>query len=149
MPPRPRRDRPTDSRPSREGGGGPVVGDAAAEVARFAQLVREQAKREQARVADERRRAAEERRKADEAAAEGRRLDEARAAKERAARALKSARARGTNAAVAEAEQAYKRALADLLAVEHGERPAWAPVAAEAPEAAAEEPEADEDGAPG
>ena len=137
MPPRPRRDRKPDAAPI-------APADAAADVARFAELVRAQRKREQAQVADDRRRAADERRRADEAQAESRRHADARDAKERAARQLKQVRARGSNVAVAEAEAGYKQALADLLAIEQGARPAWAPAPPE-PEAATE-PEAEAEG---
>ena len=132
MPPRPRRDRQPDAAPI-------APADAAADVARFADLVRAQRKREQAKQADDRRRVADDRRKAEEAQAESRRHADAGDAKELAARQLKQVRARGSNAAVAEAEAAYKQALADLLAIEQGERPAWAPAPPE-PEAAEPEP---------
>ena len=156
MPPRPRRDRPTDrptSPPAGAGaaGGKPGAGAAAAadDVRRFAELVRSQQAREKARVADDRRRATEVRQRADDAAADERRLAYARQAKERAARRLKEARSSRSNAAVAEAEDGYKQALADLLALETGERPSWAPPVPEPdpePDAALEpasEPDAD------
>ena len=136
MPPRPRRDRQPNAAPI-------APADAAADVARFAALVRAQRKREQAKLADDRRRVADDRRKAEEAQAESRRHADARDAKERAARQLRQVRARGSNAAVAEAETAYKQALADLLAIEQGERPAWAPPPPEREVEAATEPEAE------
>ena len=125
MPPRPRRDRPQTEQPDRS-----------ADVARFAELVRAQQQRVRSEQADGRRRAAEQRRQTEAAEAESRRHVAAQEAKERAARDLKRVRARGTNVDVAVAESAYKQALADLLAIEHGERPAWAPSPA-APEAEA------------
>ena len=119
-------------------GSGGAPQDRADDVRRFAELVRAQQAKERARVSDERRRADEARRAADTAAAEARRLTGATEAKERAARRLKDVRARGSNAAVADAEADYKQALADLLAIEHGERPSWAPAPPEpAPEAGA------------
>lgn len=101
---------------------------AAADVRRFAELLRAKEANERESAAAERRRAAADRERLDAERAQLRLLDDARSAKERAARRLKEVRAgRSSNAAVAEAEAAYKVALADLLAAESGERPSWAP----------------------
>ena len=120
--------------------------EAADDVRRFAQLIKASEQKAKAERDAERRRVAEERRIADEADAEARRLDDAKDAKERAARTLKERRARGASAgSIAEAEAAYKAALAALLTVEQGEAPSWAPAppSSEAIDVAAEEHAAD------
>jgi hypothetical protein len=105
--------------------------EAADDIRRFAQLVKASEQKAKADRDAERRRVAEEQRIADEAEAEARRLEDAVAAKERAARTLKERRARGASAGlIAEAEATYKAALATLLTVEQGEPPAWAPITA-------------------
>lgn len=153
MPPRPRSDRRsnrTDApRPADGGRGAPVApgGSSAAsdDVRRFAELLRAQEAKKKAEVAEGRRRADAERARVEAEQAGERRLTGARSAKEQAARRLKDVRARGAaNAVVAEAEAAYKAALADLLAEEQGERPSWAPAVPEPEVAADAEPVADE-----
>jgi len=166
MPPRPRSDRrnprPDTPRPADGGGGAPATSGgssaAADDVRRFAELLRAQEAKKKADAAESKRRADAERARVEAEQAGERRLAGARTAKEQAARRLKDVRARGaSNAVVAEAEAAYKVALADLLAEEQGERPSWAPAlpepepeVAEASDAEASdaEPEASADAAP-
>ena len=72
--------------------------------------------------------------------------DELRVAKDEAVAELKAARAHGDRARISAAEQTYRAALAELQEFETGERPTWAPPAAEAePEP---EPEPDSDPGP-
>ncbi len=135
------RDRPSPVTPAGGGEAAPAPG-APDDVRRFAELLRAQQAREKATAAAARELAGEERRRLEREASDARQLDDARAAKERAAKRLKDVRAqRASNAAVAEAEAGYKQALADLLAIESGERPSWAPAPAEppTPEAQADE----------
>jgi len=104
--------------------------DAEDDIRRFAQLVKASEQKARAERDAERQRLVEERRVADEAQAEARRFDDATSAKERAARTLKERRARGASAgSIAEAEGAYKTALAALVTIEQGEAPDWAPAA--------------------
>ena len=86
------------------------------DVALFAKLVREDEEAE--------RRAADDQRRRRDEAERGERL---RSAKDDAARHLKDLRAKGAPVAtVAEAEAAYRAALAEVVAMESGQRPAWA-----------------------
>jgi hypothetical protein len=102
--------------------------EAADDIRRFAQLVKASEQKAKAERDAERQRLADERRVADEAEADARRFDDATSAKERAARTLKERRARGASAgSIAEAEAAYKTALAALVTIEQGEAPDWAP----------------------
>ena len=77
---------------------------------------------EQLRIRDEREAAA---RAAELAAEHAARLDRARRALERAIAAVKSSRSSGVGAA--EADAAYRAAKADVVELESGERPSWAP----------------------
>ncbi|MGE0881178.1 MAG: hypothetical protein AB7L13_04685 [Acidimicrobiia bacterium] len=101
-----------------------------ADIARFAALSAEKSQREKQQRQAESKAREEERKRQLEANAEQRRHDDAQAVKEKAARTLKQLRARGAKPAeIAEAEAAYKEALAGLIAVETGTRPEWAPAA--------------------
>jgi hypothetical protein len=111
---------------------------AAEDVRRFAQLMKAKQDKERKDQADARQRAAAEKRRVEDEAAEARRAADAASAKDRAARRLRDARARGRADEVAEAEAAYKAALAEQITVEQGERPTWAPAPPPELETAAE-----------
>ncbi len=114
--------------PSRPATRPPIDSEQAAEdVRRFAELVKAQQAKTRKDQADARQRAVDEKRRVDDAAAAERRAGDAQSAKDAAARRLRDVRARGTAAQVAEAEEAYKAALAEQITVEQGERPSWAP----------------------
>ncbi len=99
-----------------------------ADVARFADFLRQRAEQERARRADverQRRDEATARRQAEDDRA---RLAQARDAKDRAVRRAKELRARRAPAPdIAAADAEYRAALADLEELETGRRPAWAP----------------------
>lgn len=158
MPPRPRSDRRpnrTDAprRDETPAGGGGSSSAAADDIKRFAELMRSQEAKAKKDAAAQREKQAAEKARVEAEQAAANQLATAQQAKERAAQRLKDVRARGaSNAVVAEAETAYKAALADLVAVESGERPSWAPPLREPePEPAAEGDGAEasaDDGAP-
>ena len=132
--------------PARPASRPPVDREQAAEdVRRFAELVKAQQAKTRKDQADARQRAADEKRRVDDAAAAERRAGDAQSAKDGAARRLRDVRARGTAAQVAEAEEAYKAALAEQITVEQGERPSWAPAPPVVePDTVSDEPTADE-----
>jgi hypothetical protein len=89
------------------------------DVKRFAALLRQK---------EENERAAEQRERDERAAAK--RLASATKAKEDAAAALRDARRGGRADRMTEADAAYRAALAELVEIESGKRPEWAPVVA-------------------
>lgn len=110
---------------------------AAADVKRFAELVKAKERAEQAARQAERDRVAAERAAKDAEQSAQQRLAEVREAKDRAARRVKDLRARGAaSASITEAEAAYRDALGLLMAVERGEDPALLVVASDEPEQA-------------
>jgi hypothetical protein len=110
-------DPPSAAAAAQPGASAPVDPD----VARFAAALKESARRE----AEAKRQAAEARQRAEQVAAEAERVKDLERAKDAAASRLRDARRSGRG--VAEAEAAYKAALAAVVAAETGERPAWAP----------------------
>jgi hypothetical protein len=102
------------------------------DVKRFGELLRKKEEVERSAAAAER---------AEREAAK--RLAAALAGKEQAAEALRAARQSGRADRVAEADVGYRAALANLVEVEQGKRPVWAPVAEEAVDAEAPAGESD------
>jgi ATP-dependent exoDNAse (exonuclease V) alpha subunit len=90
------------------------------DVKRFAALLRQKEQNE---------RAAEQKERDDRAAAK--RLAAATKAKEDAAEGLREARRSGKTDRIAEADAAYRAALAELVEIESGKRPEWAPAVVE------------------
>jgi hypothetical protein len=105
-----------------------IANSAAADIARFADFLRERDRSAKAERAEADRRRWEQDEARREREASQARLSEAKARKERAVRQAKELRAKRAPAAeVAAADAEYRAALADLEELETGQRPSWSP----------------------